>query len=54
MGWCLECHRETKVDFFENDYYETYKKFHEEIKAGMRDSITAADIGANSCQKCHY
>jgi len=54
MGWCLECHRETKVDFFENDYYETYEKFHEEIKAGIRDSITAADIGANSCQKCHY
>ena len=54
MGWCLECHRETKVDFFENDYYKTYEKFHEEIKAGIRDSVTAFDIGANDCQKCHY
>lgn len=54
MGWCLECHRETKVDFFENDYYTTYKQFHDEIKAGTLDSVTAADIGANSCQKCHY
>lgn len=54
MGWCLECHRETKVDFFDNDYYKTYEKFHEEIKAGIRDSVTAFDIGANDCQKCHY
>jgi len=54
MGWCLECHRETNVDFLDNDYYKTYEKFHEEIKAGIRDSVTAADIGANDCQKCHY
>jgi hypothetical protein len=54
MSWCLDCHRETNVDFLGNDYYETYKKFHDEIKAGIRDSVTAADIGANDCQKCHY
>ena len=54
MGWCLECHRETKVDFMDNDFYKTYEKFHEEIKAGIRDSVTAAEIGANNCQKCHY
>lgn len=54
MGWCLDCHRETNVDFLGNDYYKTYEKFHEEIKAGIRDSVTAADIGANDCAKCHY
>lgn len=54
MGWCLDCHRETNVNFPGNDYYETYEKFHEEIKAGIRDSVTAADIGANECAKCHY
>lgn len=54
MGWCLECHRETSVDFMDNDYYKTYEKFHEQIKAGIRDSVTAAEIGANNCQKCHY
>ncbi len=54
MGWCLECHRETNVNFLGNDYYKTYERFHEQIKAGIRDSVTAADIGANSCQKCHY
>jgi hypothetical protein len=54
MGWCLECHRETKVDFLENEYYKTFEAFHEELKKGMKDSIVAADIGANDCQKCHY
>jgi hypothetical protein len=54
MGWCLECHRETKVDFVDNDYYKTFEAFHEELKKGMRDSVVAADIGANDCQKCHY
>lgn len=54
MGWCLQCHRETKVDFVDNDYYATYEAFHEELKKGVRDSVVAADIGANDCQKCHY
>ena len=54
MGWCLECHRETKVDFLDNDYYKTFEALHEELKKGMKDSIVAADIGANDCQKCHY
>jgi hypothetical protein len=54
MGWCLQCHRETKVDFLSNDYYKTFEAFHEELKKGKKDSIVAADIGANDCQKCHY
>ena len=54
MGWCLNCHRETKVDFIDNDYYTIYKSFHEDLKKGLRDSIVAADIGANDCAKCHY
>jgi hypothetical protein len=39
MGWCLECHRETKVDFIDNEYYKTFEAFHEELKKGMRDSL---------------
>lgn len=54
MGWCLECHRETKVNFIENDYYSIYEKFHEDLKQGKKDSIMAVDIGANDCAKCHY
>lgn len=55
MGWCLECHRETKVDFLANDYYnQTYPSLRKELEAGTRDSVMAVDIGANDCAKCHY
>ncbi len=54
MGWCINCHRETKVDFVENKYYEHHLKLHEDLKAGVIDSITAQDIGANDCMRCHY
>jgi cytochrome c551/c552 len=41
MGWCINCHRESKVDFYDkktgqgNKFYSIYEKFHEE----MADSI---------------
>lgn len=59
MGWCVNCHRETKVDFNNdkgegNKFYSIYEKYHHEIKAGTRDSVTVADIGGLECQKCHY
>jgi len=54
MGWCLECHRQTKVDFEENEYYSMFEAFHKDLQKGVRDSIMASDIGANECSKCHY
>jgi len=54
MGWCIDCHRETKVNFQGNEYYSVYAKFHEEIKAGERTGVTVEDIGGLECQKCHY
>ncbi|MCG6186531.1 cytochrome c3 family protein [Maribellus maritimus] len=54
MGWCINCHRETQVNFEENDYYDQYIKLHEDLKAGRIDTITAEDIGANDCMRCHY
>ncbi len=54
MGWCINCHRQTDVKFNDNDYYKSYEKFHEEIKAGKRESVKVADIGGLECQKCHY
>jgi cytochrome c553 len=54
MGWCIDCHRQTKVNFLENDYYTIFEEFHENLKKGIMDSVVAADIGANECQKCHY
>jgi hypothetical protein len=54
MGWCLDCHRETKVPFFENEYYESFHALHEQVKAGAVDSITASQVGGLKCMKCHY
>ena len=54
MGWCINCHRETQVNFVENPYYEHYAKLHEELKSVEIKTITAEKIGANDCSRCHY
>ena len=54
MGWCVNCHRETQVDFNTNDYYKHHLKLHEDLKSGVLDSVTANDIGANDCMRCHF
>jgi cytochrome c551/c552 len=57
MGWCINCHRETKVQFKDNGFYSIYEKYHQDLKSGKIDStkgITVADIGGTECQKCHY
>lgn len=59
MGWCVNCHRETKVNFNAdassgNKFYSIYEKFHNDIKSGKMDSVTVKDIGGLECQKCHY
>lgn len=57
MGWCVNCHRETKVQFKDNGFYSIYEKYHNELKSGKLDStkgITVEKIGGTECQKCHY
>ncbi len=60
MGWCINCHRETKVDFYNkeegtgNKYYSIYEKFHKDLKSHKMDSVTVENIGGTECQKCHY
>lgn len=54
MGWCINCHRETEVQFADNNYYSIFEKYHEEIKSGERSSVTVEDIGGLECQRCHY
>ena len=60
MGWCINCHRTTKVDFYNkadssgNKFYSIYEKFHNDIKSGKLDSVTVEKIGGTECQKCHY
>ena len=58
MSWCINCHRNTKVDFNTdstgNKFYSIYEKFHNDIKNHKMDSVTVKDIGGTECQKCHY
>ena len=57
MGWCVNCHRQTKVQFKDNGFYSIYEKFHADLKSGKIDStkgITVEKIGGTECQKCHY
>jgi len=54
MGWCINCHRQTAVQFANNPYYDSYQAFHDEMKAGQIEKVTVADIGGLECQKCHY
>jgi hypothetical protein len=59
MGWCINCHRTTKVNFPDstgngNKFYSIYEKFHNDLKTGKRDSVTVENIGGTECQKCHY
>jgi mono/diheme cytochrome c family protein len=64
MGWCINCHRTSKVNFDVdehgnpnakgNKFYSLYEKFHNDIKAGRMDSVTVEAIGGTECQRCHY
>lgn len=54
MGWCINCHRETEVQFFDNDFYTRYEEMHKKLESGELERITVNTIGGNNCQKCHY
>jgi hypothetical protein len=59
MGWCINCHRESKVAFNYSDssgnqFYSIYEKFHNDLRSGKMDSVSVKDIGGLECQKCHY
>lgn len=59
MGWCVNCHRTTNVQFDDgkghgNKFYSIYEKFHQDIKEKKYDSVTVQMIGGTECGKCHY
>jgi cytochrome c551/c552 len=54
MGWCINCHRETKVEFAENEFYKEYLKLQEQFQKGEIDSVTVSMVGGTDCSKCHY
>ena len=52
MGWCIDCHKDTKVDLKGNEYYA---KIHEELARKYNvDQVTIAQLGGKECGKCHY
>lgn len=52
MGWCIDCHKDTKVDLKGNEYYA---KIHKDLakKYGV-EQVTIAQLGGKECGKCHY
>ncbi|MBC8172655.1 MAG: c-type cytochrome [Chitinophagales bacterium] len=53
MGWCVNCHRNTEVNFT-NGFYADYEDLHKKLESGEIDVVHAEDIGATDCQRCHY
>jgi mono/diheme cytochrome c family protein len=54
MGWCIDCHRKTEVQFTGNGYYQKYARLYEELASGKRTRVTVEDVGGTECSKCHY
>jgi hypothetical protein len=54
MGWCINCHRDTEVQFFDNQFYTQYEELHKRIESGEIDQVTAELTGGTECSKCHY
>lgn len=54
MGWCINCHRTTAVQFKDNGFYSIYERFHKDMNDHKIDSVTVQMIGGTECQKCHY
>jgi len=54
MGWCINCHRDTKVQFHDNKFYANYGELREKLEKGEIAAVTADMIGGTDCMKCHY
>ena len=54
MGWCINCHRDTELQFFDNEFYTQYKELHKLMESGEIDRVTAELTGGTECSKCHY
>lgn len=57
MGWCIECHRTTKVDMTNGYNKEYFTELHNKLKKQYPKSggkITVDAIGGLECGKCHY
>ncbi|MES2828710.1 MAG: cytochrome c3 family protein [Bacteroidota bacterium] len=52
MKWCINCHKDTKLEVKGNAFYDNIIEAHEKIKKG--EKITPAALGGLECGKCHY
>jgi len=51
MGWCISCHKETKVNTKGNAYYDHLVELHAQHS---KEPLKVEDIGGLECSKCHY
>jgi len=51
MGWCLECHQKTWVDFKKNGYYKEGFSFQ---YIDSTHGLSVTDAGGRECGRCHY
>ena len=51
MGWCVDCHRETKVDTTNAYYHDLNENWVEKYHG---EDMTVDKIGGLECGKCHY
>ena len=51
MGWCINCHKETKVNTKDNAYYDNLVELHAQHS---KEPLKVEDIGGLECAKCHY
>jgi hypothetical protein len=54
MGWCVNCHRDTKVNFEGNKYYTTFKPKNNFKNGDTEEEVNVDDVGGIDCMKCHY
>jgi hypothetical protein len=54
MGWCVNCHRDTRVDFHDNQFYTHYEELRKRAEEGEIESVTVDMVGGIECMKCHY
>lgn len=57
MGWCIDCHKQTKVQMDGNGYYdEIHERLPEKLKEQYLEdgTITVSELGGIECAKCHY
>jgi len=54
MGWCINCHRDTEVQVFDNAFYSQYEDIQAALRSGEIEKVTAETLGGTECSKCHY